>query len=166
MPELQNKIKDKFGYHLRTRVSGICIREEKILMVKHVGLGKTGTFWAPPGGGMIFGTTAKENLIREVKEETGLNVSVGPFLFVNEYLENPLHAIELFFRIEIKDGKIQRGFDPELSSEDQIIEEVRFMSFEEIEAMRGPQLHNIFNVSKHVSEVQFLKGYFILSKKH
>ncbi len=165
MSELQNKIKKRFGHHLRTRVSGICIDREKILMVKHAGLGETGIFWAPPGGGMDFGTTAKENLIREIREETGLDVSVGPFLFVHEYLEEPLHAIELFFKIDITGGEIHRGADPELSKEDQIIKEVKFMSFEELEALRGPRLHNIFSHCNPVSEILQMKGYFIFNKK-
>ncbi len=165
MPGLRNKIEERFGHRLRTRVSGICVMNEKILMVKHIGLGETGVFWAPPGGGMDFGANAEENLIREVREETGFNVSVGPFLFVHEYLEKPLHAIELFFKINIEGGKINRGFDPEMSPEEQIIKEVKFMSFEELEALRGPRLHNIFNHCNHVSEILQMKGYFIFNKK-
>lgn len=161
MSDLQNIIKKKFGHRLRTRVSGICIKDEKILMVRHAGLGKTGTFWAPPGGGMDFGMNAKKNLIREVKEETGLDVTVGSFMFVHEYLGNPLHAIELFFRIIIEDGEIKRGFDPELSSNNQIIKEVKFMSFKEIVDLGGAQTHNIFSVCKSISEIEFLNGYLI-----
>ncbi len=161
MSDLQNIINKRFGHHLRTRVSGICIENEKILLVRHAVLGKTGTFWAPPGGGMEFGMNAKENLIREVKEETGLNVSVGSFMFVHEYLEKPLHAIELFFRIEIDNGDIKCGSDPELSSNNQIIKEVKFMSFDEIASLRGPQIHNIFNVCKNISEIEFFRGYLI-----
>ena len=165
MSELQNNIRKRFGNRLRTRVCGICIEEGKMLMVKHAGLGEEGEFWAPPGGGMDFGANAEKNLIREVKEETGLDISVGPFLFVHEYLAEPLHAIELFFKIEVTGGRIQRGFDPELSTKNQIIREVKFMKFEEIEALRGPRLHNIFNESEHVSGIPQMKGYFIFHKK-
>lgn len=161
MSALQNKIKEQFGNRLRTRVSGICIKDEKILMVRHSGLDDSNTFWAPPGGGMDYGMNANENLIREVKEETGLVVSVGSFMFTHEYLNKPLHAIELFFRIEIEAGELKRGFDPELSSKNQIIKEVKFMTFEEIKSLRITQVHNIFNVCTSISDVDLLNGYFI-----
>ena len=54
-----------FGNRLRVRVNGILIENERILMVKHVGLGETGYLWAPPGGGIEFGTSAPQNLERE-----------------------------------------------------------------------------------------------------
>jgi len=161
MSVLQNKIKEQFGNRLRTRVSGICIKNEKILMVRHAGLNQSDTFWAPPGGGMDYGMNTKNNLIREVKEETGLVVSVGQFLFVHEYLNEPLHAIELFFNVKIETGKIKHGFDPELSPQNQIIKEVKFMTFEEIDNLDKTQIHNIFNVCKRVSDIKFLKGYYI-----
>ena len=94
---IEKEIIDKFGERIRVRACGICIEASKILMVKHLIVGKQDYLWAPPGGGMKFGESARECLKREFMEETGLDIRVGDFLFVNEFKDPPLHAIELFF---------------------------------------------------------------------
>src|SRR5205814_2113551 len=86
-----------FGNKLRVRVCGICIKDQTILLIKHKYLGPKNELWAPPGGGLNFGENARTSLEREFKEETGLNVRVEDFLFIHEFLNPPLHAIELFF---------------------------------------------------------------------
>jgi len=68
-------------------------------MASHHSLGESGILWAPPGGGMDFGQSVEENLTREFREETGLKVEVKRFLFINEFLAVPLHAVELFFEV-------------------------------------------------------------------
>ena len=71
MEDIQNEIVSSFGNKLRIRVCGICIEENKILLVRHHSIGKSGILWAPPGGGMIYGETSEQALIREFVEETG-----------------------------------------------------------------------------------------------
>jgi hypothetical protein len=39
-------------------------------------------------------------LKREFLEETQTDITIGEMLFVNEFLEPPLHAIELFLRLK------------------------------------------------------------------
>ena len=120
-----------YGNRLRIRVCGICQDGESLLMVKHK-MHANGNFWAPPGGGVEFGQTASESLIREFKEETGLLIRTGNLRFICELVKPPLHAIELFFEVYKNGGELLKGFDPEMSPEDQIIEDVRFMTFTEI----------------------------------
>lgn len=52
------------------RVYGILFKGDSILLVKH----PEGKFWELPGGGVDDGETEEEALIRELKEETGLDV--------------------------------------------------------------------------------------------
>lgn len=127
MSELDRKIIETYGNRLRVRVCGVCIEHEKVLVVNHHSLNGGADFWSPPGGGMEFGIAAEENLIREVKEETGLTVEVDKFMMVHEYLAPPLHAIELFFSVKRKGGRIKIGYDPEMNKKDQIIKDVCFM---------------------------------------
>jgi 8-oxo-dGTP diphosphatase len=88
-----------FGNRLRLRVCGLCIQDDKVLLVKHKSLGEKGYLWAPPGGGVNYGESVEEALKREFLEETGLEINISRFLFVSEYLDVPLHALELLFKL-------------------------------------------------------------------
>lgn len=161
--ELPKEVEKLYGGRLRMRVCGLCFFEDKMLLVKHRGLGPAGIFWAPPGGGLDFGSTATENLVRECREETGLEVSVGEFLFVHEYLKSPLHALELFFTIEISGGMLQTGVDPELPPEAQLIRDVSFLSWHEIRQIPANQLHQILQHSSSPKDLKSKRGYYNFS---
>ncbi|MGD1843339.1 MAG: NUDIX domain-containing protein, partial [Thermonemataceae bacterium] len=107
----QEEILARFGNQLRVRVCGICVQDNQLLLVKHQGL-QQGYLWAPPGGGMQFGESAETCLVREFEEETGLQIAVEQFLFVHEFLRPPLHGIELFFTVTVKQGTLRIGYDP------------------------------------------------------
>lgn len=160
MSESNNDIEDLYGGKLRVRVSGLCLKDDRILMVNHKRLGEKGIFWAPPGGGMIFGYSAEENLKREFKEETGFNIKINNFLFVHEFLRAPLHAIELFFSVEIIDGSLKKGSDPEMGHNNQIIDEVKFMDWVVLKNHKSSQVHQIFSRCSSFLEIFNLKGYF------
>src|SRR5688500_12756173 len=92
-----------YGNKIRVRVCGLCWQEDKLLMVNHSGI-RDGDFWAPPGGGLEFGESLEQRLKQEFLEETGLAVSPGHFIFGSEFIQKPLHAIELFFNVSIVGG--------------------------------------------------------------
>lgn len=160
MSKLQDHIIDTFGHRLRTRVSGICVRNDEILLIKHHAVGKSDILWAPPGGGMQFGETAGTCLKREMFEECGLIVEIGKLLFVYEYLDHPLHAIELFFEIKNIEGNLQKGFDPELDATSQIIADVRWMPYQEIHTCPSHHFHGILHKARNTEELLTLQGYF------
>ncbi len=157
---MKQAVDDLYGNRIRVRVCGICIQEDKILLIRHSGVGEKGSLWAPPGGGVDFGESLRETLVREYKEETGLNIVVNDFLFVNEYLASPLHAIELFFKVEITGGEMVKGTDPEMSADKQIIQEIRYWSFKEIETQDSLFFHSILRNSKDLDRLTGLKGFF------
>ncbi|GAB3815467.1 hypothetical protein GCM10028895_09580 [Pontibacter rugosus] len=105
MPDL-NPNALPYADKLRVRVCGICIKEDKLLLVRHSNTIDNKAFWAPPGGGIEFGETMHQGLKREMLEETGLQVQVCRFLFVNEYVNPPLHAVEFFFEVAVEAGEI------------------------------------------------------------
>jgi 8-oxo-dGTP diphosphatase len=144
-----------YGNRVRVRVLGLCWQNGQLLMVNHRGLTQ-GDFWAPPGGGLEFSETVDECLRREFLEETGLQISVGGFLFACEYIERPLHAIELFFQVAIEGGALQKGDDPEKP----IIREVRFMTGAEVAAIPRAYLHGIFPLIPSVDALKTLSGFF------
>ena len=153
-----------FGNKLRVRVNGVLIEHDKLLMVKHQSLGSAGFLWNVPGGGMEFGQSAEEALQREFEEETGLRIEVCDFLFVHELLVRPLHAIELFYLVEKTGGELVKGIDPEMQKNNQIIEDVRFMSWKELEEMAAENKHNIFNKCNDLIDLVNKRGYFIFEK--
>ncbi|OOG77172.1 NUDIX domain-containing protein [Algoriphagus sp. A40] len=161
---ISKEIEAKFGNQLRTRVNGILIENDRLLMVKHQ-MGNGGILWSVPGGGMHFGSNAPENLEREFLEETNLTVKVGNYLFVHEYLHPPLHSMEHFFEVKRIDGSVKLGKDPELSDDIQILLDVAWKSAQEIQAIPRGSLHQVFWGIKSLSELGLWKGYFNFENK-
>ena len=149
-----------FGNKLRVRVCGLCFDDDRLLMINHKGI-KDGDFWAPPGGGLEFGETIENSLKREFAEETGLDVEIQDFRFICEFIHLPLHAIEMFFVAKNKKGIVKKGFDPEMMDK-QIIQEVKFMSWEEIGGLNPESRHGIFSMVPESSKILDLKGHFKL----
>ena len=146
-----------YGQQLRLRVCGLCIEDGRILMINHLGVVKGGDFWCPPGGGLQFGESVTEGLKREFLEETHTEIVVDEMLFVNEFLAPPLHAIELFFRVRILNGVVTQGADPEMTT--QIIDDIRWMTFEEIKALPSENTHRIFSRCNSLNELTTSKGF-------
>ncbi|MEM7550099.1 MAG: NUDIX hydrolase [Bacteroidota bacterium] len=159
------KVEKVYGNKVRVRVCGICVQDNKLLLANHPALSKAGNLWIPPGGRTEYGSNLKENLIREFKEETNLDIEVKEFMFVNEFINPPLHAIEIFYKVKIKSGKLQTGKDPELSEKDQLITEVKFMDFDEINTLSELEKHSVLNEYHSLNDLLSLKGYFIFENK-
>ena len=154
---MREEIVEVFGNRLRVRVCGICVKDNEILLVNTRNATRPGDFWSPPGGGMHFGEPAQETLRREFREETGLEIAVGEFMFVHEFIGLPLHAVELLFRVEVVGGQLTKGRDPELQQ--QVIAEVGFYPFHEIRRREPAALHNLFRHCDDLAELLDLRGY-------
>ena len=157
---MKNDIVTKFGGKVRVRACGVLIDRGSILMVKHLGLGDGDYLWIPPGGGVDRGMSIEETIIKEFREETGLEVEVKDFLFINEFIESELHAIEVFFQVAVIGGELMTGIDPEMSEADQIIDEVRFLNFEEMKSEKPENLHQRFRELTSIQALLESKGFF------
>jgi 8-oxo-dGTP diphosphatase len=155
----KESINQQFGGKVRVRIGGILIENDKVLLLKHEGVGPDQYLWSPPGGGMEFGQDAEQTLVREFKEETNLTVKVENFLFVNEFMEDRIHAIELFFKVTKVGGDINLGIDPEMN-ENQILTEFKFFDYQDLKKVQKNRLHNIFHAINKPQEVFNLTGYF------
>ena len=154
---MESEIAAIYGGKVRVRACGFCRREAKLLLINHK-IGVNRDFWAPPGGGVEFGHSLASTVEREFKEETGLAISVGNFLFGCEFIKNPLHAVELFFEVRLLSGDLKVGKDPEL----QIIKDARFMGQDEIDRINPENLHGIFRVTRKISDLMSLKGFYTI----
>jgi 8-oxo-dGTP diphosphatase len=152
---MTEEISNIYGNRVRVRVCGLCWRDGELLLVNHHSITEA-DFWAPPGGGVEFGALLEETLEREFKEETGLDIRTGPFLFGCQFLAASLHAVELFFDVEVIGGTLLTGTDPELP----IIKEVRFISPSEFDRIPQANLHGIFKTAKKPDEFKKLGGFY------
>ncbi|CAN5356717.1 NUDIX hydrolase [soil metagenome] len=155
---MNKSVQQIYGNRVRTRVCGLALKDDLILLVNH-GLLFGHDFWAPPGGGVEFGNTIEFDLKREFVEETGLKINIRDLRFTCEFIQPPLHAIELFFNVDIISGQLLTGSDPETGKNDQVITNVRYISFLELNQMPDNHKHGIFMRAKSIENLQSLQGY-------
>lgn len=118
---------------IRLATRAIIVQENRLLLVNAFPGGKS-DLWCAPGGGAEVGTSLPENLIREVHEETGLEIRVGPPCLINEF-HNPddgFHQVDIFFRCTITNGTLSGDWrDPEA-----VVTDRRFVTRQEMSALR------------------------------
>jgi 8-oxo-dGTP diphosphatase len=97
-------------------IGAVIMHDGKILLVKRgsePGKGK----WSIPGGIVELGETVKETTVREVKEETDLDVEVEDLIDVVDNLETDekgrvrYHFIIMDFLASLKKGSLKAGSD-------------------------------------------------------
>lgn len=77
---------------MRVRVTGVVIEDGRILLLNEDT--DTGRSWSVPGGRVEDGETLAEALVREMKEEIGLDVDPGRLLYVCDHLRgNDVHVV-------------------------------------------------------------------------
>lgn len=154
-------INNTFGHRIRIRSCGILISNGQLLLVGHkLSDSLDQLFWSFPGGGVNYGESLEEAVIREFEEETGLIVKVGSFLFIYEYIKPPLHAIEFYFKIDSFEGELMQGLDPELPQNNQIIKDIGYFTNSDIIDNSGNQFHDILQKIDNFDELLNLKGHF------
>ena len=90
--------------------------------------------WMGVGGHFELGESPDECVVREVREETGLDIGIDRLLWhVEEVSERGQRFVNFFFGHFADEAQIPAlGKDPELTEQDQVLQEVVFMSREEM----------------------------------
>ncbi len=111
-------------------------REQRILMVRQHHQERY--VWTVPGGAIEPGETSVDAAVREVKEETGLTVAIDKMIWhVEQVVPGKEPRFVNIFLATALGGFIKVGTDPERSDDGQVIEEVRYLSREELAGADG-----------------------------
>lgn len=73
-------------------VGAVVVDDDRLLLIRR-GHGPAAGEWSVPGGRVEFGELMVESLVREVKEETGLDVAVGDYLGYVERITDDHHFV-------------------------------------------------------------------------
>lgn len=87
-------------------VAAIIQKENKILATKR-GYGEFINMWEFPGGKIEPGETKEQALVREIKEELNIEISVDKFALDIEYQYPNFYLFMSCFMCSIKDGSIE-----------------------------------------------------------
>jgi len=99
---------------MEKRVRAIIIKDNKILTIKRTK--PEGIFWVFPGGGVEEGETNEEALIRECREELGVDVKIDNlFCEMDSKIPKTFGQREYFYFCEINGGKLGSGNGPEFN---------------------------------------------------
>jgi ADP-ribose pyrophosphatase YjhB (NUDIX family) len=111
------KIKDLFtnetGYQTpKLDVRGVVFKDDKVLMVRE----KIDDRWSLPGGFCDIGLSPKENIVKEIKEESGYDVIPTRLLALldmnkHPHPPQPYHYYKLFIQCEIVGGYATVGLE-------------------------------------------------------
>ncbi len=112
----------------RISAGAIVIHEQKILLVNHKKDGHY-DFWVAPGGGVKGTETTEQTAIREVKEETGLDISVLKLAYIEELFNSEVRLCKFWYLAKFLGGEFQ--IDQESKSVEYIVE-AQFKSRDEL----------------------------------
>ncbi|MFX1254925.1 MAG: NUDIX hydrolase [Promethearchaeota archaeon] len=97
----------------KVRVSIVLIENQKILLIEQQVSEFQDRQWSLPGGTLELGETLEECALREMREETGLEILLGKLLYVCDRIENTFHVVHLTFIATRVRGTLQLGKEPE-----------------------------------------------------
>lgn len=125
---------DHLFAHMGVRVF-IMDAQKRLLLVKHTVEHENTSFWILPGGGLEEGEYSWDAAVREVKEETNIDIHVVDLLYTLEEQTDYGLRCTHYFLGEYKNGQVKLGEDPEFDKDNQVLSDVKYFSKEEIKTL-------------------------------
>jgi len=98
----------------KARAQAVIIQNGRLLMVRHFDLTVREEYWCLPGGGVEPGESPEQAVIRELKEETGVDMRIIKRLGVDVFPEVSQGYNRAYtFLAGIVSGVPSLGYDPE-----------------------------------------------------
>lgn len=114
-------------YIFNIRITGILIENNEILLVQQKLRDKRN--WSLPGGRLERGETLSQGLIREMKEETGLDVEIVRMLYLCDVAASSNTILHITFLIKRIGGEIEL---PSNEFDENPIHDVKFVPISEL----------------------------------
>lgn len=109
------------------RVTGLLIQDGKILLVNQKV--SPNRMWSLPGGRLEQGETLEEGVVREIFEETGLNVKVVKLLYICDKTDVTPPLLHITFMLEKVWGEIKL---PSNELDENTIYDVKMVEIDEL----------------------------------
>ena len=103
----------------RVRVAALIVLDEKVVLVRH--RSRDSRYHLLPGGGVGYRETLEDALVREVDEETGLQVKIGRPLLISDTIDpsGPRHVVNITFSASVVGGAVtEHPRDPRVEGVD------------------------------------------------
>jgi ADP-ribose pyrophosphatase YjhB (NUDIX family) len=95
----------------KVRATAILIEDGRLLLVQQ--RVDDVRHWSLPGGALEAGESLAACVTREVREETGLDVSADRLLYVCDRIEGGAHVVHITFLVHRVGGQLRVGREPE-----------------------------------------------------
>ena len=98
----------------RVAAKGLLHNNGKVLFIEYSD--HRGPYYSLPGGGHEKGESLQDTVVREMKEEAGLDVEIGELVLVREFIleaseiegwEQGIHQVEVVFKCMLRDESQQ-----------------------------------------------------------